>query len=220
MNTKIYILLLFAIVTSFGYTQTCGNKKYCEKDLMGEGFDYRGQSTYGKLIPGDTSRVKIVLYSKNIAHILVCGEDGMPGVQFRILKSIREYNRVVDRIEKTVIEEPIYRTYDDGGYVQKYDDWGEPEVDEYGDPVFEIAEYKEITKSDTVWRTERIIKEEEIYNSEKADLPYFEEAVKKTKSVIIEVVVAGAEDKKEGCIAILVGRKFFSSSYNSFSPTN
>lgn len=221
MKKAIYLLVVLSVSMTLNIkAQTCGTKKYGTKEVLGEGFDYRGQSTYGKLLPGDTSRVKVVLYSKNVVRIFAAGDELMGPVNFRILKTTREYKRIPDRIEKVSTEEPVFKVDEKGQLVQKYDEWGELEFDEFGDPVYEISEYKTITKTDTIWKTERFDKEEVIFSSEKSGKKFFEEVVKTTKSIIIEVVIPENAPKTEGCVAIMIGRKFFSDTYKKFSPSN
>lgn len=212
--------LLLVINIASVSAQSCGGKKYGTKEQVGEGFDYRGQSTFGRLFPGDTSRVKVVLYSKNLVRIFAASESEDLAVEFKIIKTVREYNRMPDKITKTTREEPVYKLDEDGVYIQKYDDWGELEYDEFGDPVWEIEDYKTITVIDTIWRTKRNIREEIIFDSKTSDAAFFEEVIEKTESVIVEVVVPDADKKTETCIAIMVGRKFFSEEYKKFSKSN
>lgn len=221
MKKSIYILLLLFVSLNLSVrAQSCGTKKYGNKETIGEGFDYRGQSSYGKLLPGDTSRVKVVLYSKNVVRIFATGDELVGPVNFRIIKTTREYKRIPDRIEKTSTEEPVYKLDEEGKLVQKYDEWGELEFDEFGDPVYEIGEYKTITKTDTIWKTERFEREEVIFSSEKSGKTFYEEVVKTTKSIIVEVIIPENAPKTEGCVAIMIGRKFFSDTYKKFSPSN
>ena len=199
--------------------QTCGNKKLCGKEDLGDYYDFRGQSTFGRLSPGDTSKVKVVLYSKNDVKILVCADPALGNVEFRILKTVREYNRTIDKIEKSTVEEPIYKTDKDGNPVQILDDWGEPKKVEFGQIQHEIVDYKKVTKVDTIWKTDRKTRDDVLFDSRQGK-KVFEQEVKKTESVSIEVVIPETSDAQmksyEGCVAIMVGRAFHYVDYKKF----
>jgi len=217
---NILLVSVFGGLAYTGFSQTCANnKKLCGKEELGEYFDYRGQSSFGRLAPGDTSRVKVVLYSKNDVRIMVCSDPTLGEVQFRILKTIREYNRVVDRIEKTTVDEPIYKTDKEGNPIPVLDDWGEPKKDDVGQVQYEIVDYKQVTKVDTVWKTDRKIREDVLFDSRKGKKVY-EEEIKKTESVLIEVVAPPSTDPQmktyEGCVAVMVGRMFHYADYKKF----
>ncbi|MBK8808221.1 MAG: hypothetical protein IPO21_16985 [Bacteroidales bacterium] len=210
-------IFLFSIISFSSVAQVCSSKNICKTADLGSGFDYRSQSNYGSLTPGDTSRLKVVLYSKNLVRIFCCSDPILGKVDYRILKAVREYKRVVEKINKIEIEDPVYEKNAKGEYIVEYNEWGEAKVDEYGSPVYKVLKYNTITKSDTIWKTERFIREEEIFNSKTSDKKYFEETVQTTKSVVIELVVPPANLKPEGCVAIMVGRKFLSEDYKQFS---
>lgn len=223
MNTRLLYTIFAIIALQFAAnSQSCSKKRFCDKNTLGEYFDYRGQSTFGRLSPGDTSRIKVVLYSKNTVRILTCADEELGNVKFRIIKTVREYNRVIDHIEKTTIEEPIYKMVN-GKKVPVYDDWGDIALDEIGDTLYEVASTKDVVFSDTIWKTQRNIREEILFDSEKnpQGLSYFEEEIKKTKSVIIEVIVPETEDSGknyyEGCVAVMVGRMYHYGDYKKFS---
>lgn len=234
MKTKLYSILLAAVSLAIvgtaqaqsvaGTNAQCINKNFCNKEDLGDSYDYRGQSTFGRLAPGDTTRVKVVFYSKNDVRVLVCNDPSLGAVKFRVIKTVREYNRVVDRVEKTVTEEPIYKLDKSGNPIQQVDDWGSPKTDEYGDPVFEVASYKENVRHDTIWKTERNIREEVLFDSQKSKSgqTFFEQAIEKTQSVVVEVVVPADETKKnyEGCVAIMIGRKLHAGDYKKFGKGN
>jgi hypothetical protein len=219
INKIVLLTVLCLVVYVSNAQQTCGNKKLCGKEDLGDSYDFRGQSTFGRLSPGDTSRVKAVLYSKNDVRILVCSDPSLGDVNFRILKTIREYNRTIDKIEKSTTEEPIYKTDKEGNPVAVLDDWGEPKKDDLGQIQYEIIDYKPVTKIDTIWKTERKTREDVLFDSRKGK-KVFEEEMKKTESVIIEVVVPETTDEKmkkyEGCVAIMVGRMYHYVDYKKF----
>lgn len=214
MNCKIlYILFALIIFSLKGYSQSCSSDDICAKNILGEHFDYRGQSTFGRLSPGDTSRVKVVLYSKNEIRIAACGEEILGTVDFRILKTVRDYKRIVERIDKKIETKNDYELKN-GKRIVTLDKWGDPLKSTNGDTIFKIRHTSQIEINDTIWKTIREVKEEELFDSRKNsnNQLFYEEYVDKTKSIIIEVIVPSASNQKkkniEGCVAIMVGRYF------------
>lgn len=220
-TTQIIVSITAVLLWMTSYSQTsCNNKRLCGKEELGEYYDYRGQSTFGRLSPGDTSRIKAVLYSKNDVRITVCPDPALGDVHFKILKTIREYNRTIDKIEKSTTDEPIYKTDKEGNPVPVLDDWNEPKKDETGQIQYEILDYKRVTRVDTIWKTERKTREDVLFDSRKG-VYIFDQEVKKTESVIIEVIVPPTTDARmknyEGCVAIMVGRMFHYVDYKKFN---
>ncbi len=190
----------------------CGENQNCANSAQDEQFDFRGQSTFMKLSPGDTTRIKIVLYSNNEVRIALCNEAVQHGASLKIIRAIREYNRVIERIEKRIEEEPIYKFNRSGQKITVKEN-GKPKLDAYGEPVYEIESYRKIEQADTIWRTNRNIREETIFDSHKAEeKKFFEDSIDKTMSVIIEIAIP-ANPKQEGtlaeqCVGVMVGRRF------------
>ncbi|MFQ3578880.1 MAG: hypothetical protein SNJ71_01910 [Bacteroidales bacterium] len=221
---RIVITIVSVLFAIQGYSQCATMKGLCPKNALKDDFDYRGQSTYGKLKPGDTTRIKLVLYSKNRVHITLCSEPQLGDVQFRILKTIREYKRTIERIDKTEFQEPVYKKKPDGSLVQEKDDAGLLKYDDYGDPVYVIESYNKIVKTDTVWKTIRNVDEKELFNSKSGNKSY-EEDISVTQAVILEVIVpssgnAKEDSAKEACIGVMVGRQFIKTGTFSSNPVN
>ena len=73
---------------------------FCNTQDLGKEFDYRGQSTYTKLSPGDTCKVQAILYSGNKIRIMTCSDPRFGLIQLKVFKTVREYKRIVEKIEK------------------------------------------------------------------------------------------------------------------------
>lgn len=218
MKTKMIksvIILGLLVIASSTYSQSCAWKK-CNKELYGDSYDYRGQSTYGSLAPGDTMKVRVVLYASNVIRIFVCGEKQLGTIRYRIIKTSNEYKKVVDRIQTNTVEEPVYKLDDEGQPIPVLNEWEEQEIDEFGEPKFEVLEYKEVTKADTIWKIEKKLKEFVLFNST-SGIPFFESKIERSTSVTIEIIVPPSTSTTEGCVAVMVGRKFRNTDYKSFN---
>lgn len=204
--------ILFTLLFFFGFSavssgQNCARKNFCDNDLFGD-FDYRSQSSYAVLIPGDTARTSIVVYSKQTTRILVCNDPVLGEVHYKIYETKRVTEKSIVEINTTEYEEPVYKYDEYGQPIQKVDEWtGEPLYDPVTwDPVYEIEEYKTIVEHDTVWKTERVVKEIEIYDSRNHD-SVWQEDINNTRKLIIEVIIPEGDKSTEGCVSVLVGYK-------------
>lgn len=210
---KFILTATLGLLIYLANAQNCSNKKYCGENALGEKYDYRGQSTFGKIVPGDTIRIKVILYGRNTYRIAVCSDESLGDVSFRVLNTVREYVRQPARVEKISVQEPIYKKNEKGELLPIRDDWGEVVYDEYGDLKYEIETFKTVIKTDTVWNTQRNIVDYEIFSSNSGNNRklYYEENTQKTKSITIEVIAPVAKDESlaatESCLSIMVGRK-------------
>lgn len=207
----IALIFLFASSTLLA-SNKCGENQNCINSAQDNQYDFRGQSTFMKLSPGDTTRIKIVLYSNNDVRIALCREAEQQGATLKVIRAIREYSREVDRIEKRIEEEPIYKLNRSGLKIAIKEN-GKPKLDAYGEPAYEIESYRKTERVDTIWRTNRNVREETIYDSNKAgSKKYYEESIDKTLSVIIEISIPAKSTTDaimaEECIGVMVGRKF------------
>jgi len=186
----IFSVILIIFTSSYkAKAQRCDKKKYC-RDYY-DNFDYRIQSVYAHLLPGDTSVVKTVLYSNKAYRIFACMSEEYGNIHFKIVEPYRVTEK---RIKKIVYDTTI--TY-------KTDEYGDIMIDDEGN---EIIESTEINK-DTIWDIRRVQKEKLIFDSEKSDKPYWEVRVKKTKRVFIYVYVPETVDPDGDCLAVYIGRK-------------
>lgn len=208
------IILLFCSASLLASPQ-CGENQNCTNSAQDDRFDFRGQSSFMMLSPGDTARIKIILYSNNDVRIALCSEAVQQGAELRIIRAIREYSRSIDRIEIRTEEEPVYKLNRSGQKVILIEN-DKPKLGIYGEKLYVIDRYQKIERTDTIWKTARNIREETLYDSHKpGSKPFFESSINKTVSVIIEVTMP--ENMKPNatiageCVGVVVGRKFWGS---------
>lgn len=203
-------VLLLGSATVALTSSKCGDSQDCMHDAQNDQFDFRGQSTFMRMAAGDTSRIKVILYSNNDVRIALCKEAASSGATFKVIHTVREYSRAIDRIEKKMEKEPVYRLNKAGKKIPVKEN-GKPKVDAYGQAVYEIERYRNAEHSDTIWRTDRNIREETIFDSNKpGNKQFYENSIDRTMSVIIEVAIPVTAKAKqtEECIGVMVGRKF------------
>ncbi|PLX23522.1 MAG: hypothetical protein C0599_04305 [Salinivirgaceae bacterium] len=193
-NWIVLIILLIIGVESF--SQRCDNKDFCDKSLFGE-FDFRSQSNYAQVYSGDTVRVKVVVYSGQSYRIFTCAERKLKDVVFRIIYPEKRFKRVVKEVTQKDV--PIYEKNKNGEFV----------LDENGNKKITGT----IFANDTIWGRDLITSESVIYDSREAEEKYWDSDVHKTRLIIIETIIP-EETRKErvGCIQIMVGRKYETSS--------
>ncbi|NOZ46626.1 MAG: hypothetical protein GXO79_07560 [Chlorobi bacterium] len=184
------ILFILFIYTGNTYAQRCGKKKLCNIELN-DRYDYRGQSTYAELYPGDTIRTKIVVYGAQLYDIFACGDPALGAVEFNVIKQTRKYRKVIEDIQEH--EQINY----------KLDEYGDYVYDEYGDYIETGRE----TVSDTTWKKERYIEEKILFNSlnNKENSNRWTKAAKKTETLVIEVIVP--DNASEGCLDLFIGHR-------------
>ena len=203
--------MILLLASSLALTSSkCGESQNCMHDAQNDQFDFRSQSTFMRMASGDTSRIKVILYSNNDVRIALCKDAAASGATFKVIHTVREYNRAVERIEKKIAQEPVYKLNKAGKKIPVKEN-GKVKLDPYGETVFEIERYRNAERADTIWRTERNVREETIFDSKlSGNKHFFENSIDKTMSVIIEVAMPAATGAKqaEECIGIMVGRRF------------
>jgi len=216
----VFLCFVFGFYAPISYlhAQQCTNQ-LCKTEDLGKGFDYRGQSTFAKFLPGDSCKVQAILYSGNEVKIFTCSDPKLGLVQFKVFRSVREYKRIIDRIDKKEIQEPIYKKDKRGNPIAKLDDWGKPLKDNMGDIQFEISSYNHINITDTIWKIERKSKDEILFDSRKGSR-IFTSTFSKTEPIIIEMVIPTSNDGKlknyKGCVGIMIGRIFKTTNFKGF----
>ncbi len=184
----IFLLTLDLSITNI-YAQ-CERKKYCEEYL--EDYDYRSQSSYAKLSPGDTSSVNVVLYGNQKYRIFVCNDPKLGTVNWKVVMPERKTKRTIDKIKKDTIL--TYETNEYGDYI----------TDKNGDLIIKSRQIV----VDTTWITERITVDKVLYdNKQQNKLPYFEVTPQKSSRYIIRVFVPSSDPNYSGCVNVYVGRK-------------
>ena len=168
----------------------CSKMDLCEKDDF-EDYDYRGQSSFGTLMPGDTARIKLVLYSGQDYHIFICGEEHLGQLEFNVVREKRKYRNVVDEVKE---EEVI---------IYKENEYGAYEYDEYGNYI----EVGRETVYDTIWKRELYIDRNVLFSSIDDGVREWHQSLDKTLVGVVEVIVP-ENAQSEGCVAVMVGHRY------------
>ena len=187
----IIIAILTLIVTSVGFGQNCSKKKLASKEMREE-YDYRGQSLFVEMANGDTTTLKIVLYSKQNYKIFVVGEQKIGNLEFEIHVPRKKFNRVVKEVKPKTVS--VYKKDPDGFYL-------------YNNNGNRIEIGKE-TIQDTIWTRETADIEELVYNSRNSEFPYWLATPNKTQLVTIRVIADEADKIIIGCVGLYVGREY------------
>ncbi|MBU0488185.1 MAG: hypothetical protein KKA07_10255 [Bacteroidetes bacterium] len=187
--------LIFTIAAISGFAllaeAQCYKKALCA--TTADGYDYTGQSTFTKLMSGDTAQFDLIFYSSKDYKIIVCGEDFLGDVQFSIFYKTKEATKEIKEIMKR--KETVFK------------------VDEYGQKMYD-GNYNPIVEGekwvvDTVWIT-RVTTGNIIFDSKDEGKSFWEiQKVDRTKRVVVQVVVPKIEQDKfdKGCISVLIGYK-------------
>jgi hypothetical protein len=183
------LLLLFAVLTT--NAQNCAKKKLATKEMRLE-FDYRGQSLFLEMSNGDTTTLNVVLYSKQNYRIFVVGEQKLGNINFKVIVPRKKFNRVMSDVKPKKV--PVYRKDPNGFYLYNFE----------GERILEGEE----TIMDTSWIRETTSIKELVYNSEKAEEPYWTAKPNKTQLITIKVSVDKAAKKQKGCVGVYVGREY------------
>lgn len=186
-------ILIFTLIFSINYSNTsaqCERKKYCD-DYMGD-YDYRSQSSYAKLSPGDTSSVNIVLYGNQKYRIFVCNDPKLASVNWKVVIPERKTKRTIDKIKKDTI-----LTYETNEY-------GDYKTDKNGDLIIKSRQIV----VDTTWITERISVDKVLFDSKQQNKQsFFEVNPQKSARYIVRVTIPSGDPNYAGCVNVYVGRK-------------
>lgn len=181
-------------------------------DIFGGEFDYRSQSAYAQLSPGDVQEVRFVVYRGKDYRIFTCQDYELGELHLQIIKPERRTETVIEKIN--VSEEQLIKLDEDGNEV-----WD----DVTGEPIMEMRKVY-----DTIWKTNNWVEEIVWFDSKnnKEDTKIFKlNDVKKTTSLRARVSVPelGAEGSAPdadipgdyvGCASVLIG--FRHHNYNTF----
>lgn len=195
---------IFGMVSFLSSNAQCEKKDLCSDDWE-EDYDFRSQSSFAKLSPGDTSSVSLVLYGNQKYRIFVCTDEKLGAVSWKILNPERKTKRTIKEIKKdTVI------TY-------KANEYGDFETDDEGNLIVQSKN----VMIDTTWNTERITVNKVVYDNKKnADKPYLDLMPKKSERYIVRVDVPGGNPNIDGCVNVYVGRIAVSSKNFNRSGNN
>lgn len=75
----------------------CASKSLCTQDFL-DGYDFRSQSRYLAMKPGDSSVTNIVMYANQNYRILVCNENTENSALFKVLAKNKRAERQVKLI--------------------------------------------------------------------------------------------------------------------------
>jgi hypothetical protein len=189
------VTLAALFVGTFSFLQVnaqCEKKMFCEDDFDYEAdYDFRSQSSFAKLAPGDTSSVSVVLYGGQKYRMFVCADPELGEVKWKIVNPERKTKRTIQGIKKDTLV--IYKTNESGDFI----------TDDLGNLV--VKEKK--INIDTTWVTERIAYDKVVYDNKKnTDKPYLDVIPKKSERFIIRVAVPNGDVNNQGCVNVYVGR--------------
>ncbi|MBI5540255.1 MAG: hypothetical protein HY951_09380 [Bacteroidia bacterium] len=180
---------LFCFAMSLQTNAQCEKKKFCEDNL--DDYDYRSQSSFAKLSPGDTSSVSLVLYGNQRYRIFVCSDPKLGDVAWKIVNPERKTKRTIASIRKDTTV--IYKLTETGDYA----------TDDLGNLI--VKDKK--VNVDTLWNTERIAVDKVVFDNKKnSDKMYLEVAPKKSERYIVRVAIPGGDPNYAGCVNVYVGR--------------
>jgi len=190
MMKNIYILTIILLVVS----NSMFSQAKCNKSLFGN-FDYRSQSKYALLLPGDTSKLNIVAYANQQFRVFVCSDPELGDVSFKVIERTRRSEKKIKEIKKQ--EKEQYKRDANGEIEYLESNAWQPTV---------IG--KEVTL-DTIWETKRFDEDKILFDSRsnKNESGYWQFEAKKTQRFIIEVVVPKGNREEKGEVEINVGRK-------------
>jgi hypothetical protein len=185
---------LFSLVISIQANAQCEKKDMCENDQEEDiygWYDYRSQSSFAKLSPGDTSSVSVVLYGNQRYRIFVCTDSKLGVVSWKIVNPERKTKRSIASIKKDTTV--IYKVTETGDFA----------TDDLGNLI--VKEKK--VNVDTLWNTERISVDKVVFdNIKNSDKMYYEVLPKKSERFIVRVSIPAGDPNYAGCVNVYVGR--------------
>lgn len=189
----LFLCLIYIVVfSSVSSGQRCDKKDFCNDEDYGE-YDFKSQTHFAQLSPGDTATINIVAYSGNDMRILICSDPELGEVKYQVIESFKEAKKevkYVKRVEKT----------------PQYDADNQVKLDNNGDTLFDVENF-----TDTIVTTKFNVYDKVLYDNAKQtkEKPYYEEKnIKKTKRLKVKIQVPkGGEEDFVSCVNVLVGRK-------------
>lgn len=177
------------VSSSFQLYAQCEKKKYCSDYF--DDFDYRSQSSFAKLSPGDTSSISVVLYGGQKYRIFICSDEKLGKVNWKLVNPERKTKRTIQSIKKDTL------------VLYKVNEYGDYETDEMGNLL--VKEKK--INTDTLWNTERITVDKVVFDNKSASAkPYYEIQPKKSERFIIRLSIPSGDPYYEGCVNAYIGR--------------
>jgi hypothetical protein len=184
-----FAILLIGIASFLQVSAQCERKAFC--DDYEDDYDFRSQSSFAKLSPGDTSSVSVVLYGAQKYRMFVCCDPNLGDVTWKIVNPERKTKRTIQGIKKDTLV--IYKTNENGDFA----------TDDIGNLI--VKDKKVII--DTTWATERIACDKVLYDNKKnTDKPYYDVIPKKSERFIIRIALPAGDPTYAGCVNVYVGR--------------
>lgn len=218
-RTLLSALIMLVFISGNVVAQNCAKKKFCEKEDYGSKFEYRSQTSYALLSPGDTARTSVVAYRSYTTRVLVCADKELGDVSFKVIESKRRTRRVIDKINEMQEEVPIYVKDEYGNPKIQVDEFGYEITDYDGNPMYEVERYETVVQRDTIWKVEKYKEEIQLFNSKSADKRFYEvniDSKAASRRFIIEVVIPESEEDIEACVTVSVGRRTYQDGIISF----
>ena len=182
--------ILFGLVSFINSQAQCEKKDLCADDWE-EDYDFRSQSSFARLSPGDTSSFSLVLYGNQKYRIFVCSDEKLGAVSWKIVNPERKTKRTIQSIKKDTV------------VIYKANEYGDFETDDNGNLIVKSKS----VNIDTLWLTERITVDKVVYDNKKnSDKPYLDLYPKKSERYIVRVSIPGNDPNSEGCVNVYVGR--------------
>ena len=194
-------ILIIGIITNFVFTTfgQCNKAKFYDKKDLGE-FDYRGQSSFASLSPGDSAKVNIVLYPNQSYRILVGADPKLGSISYRIIKVNRKLEKTLEGV--TIKSQSSTNTgaleSSSSNSAESYDNF---QVD------ISSSQTKQEPVYDTVWGHRALITKDVVFDNSDGSKKYFEDSPAKAARYIIELLIPEGNKDTKGCINILVGHK-------------
>ena len=191
-----FAISLIGIASFLQVNAQCEKKVFCD-DYEDE-YDFRSQSSYAKLSPGDTSSVNVVLYGGQKYRLFVCFDPKLGDVAWKIVNLERKTKRTIASIKRdTIINYKMEPNPDDPEGTQII------VRDKNGNDII----LSKTVNADTLWNTERISYDKVIYDNKKnTDKPYLDIAPKKSERFIARIAIPAGTPNYSGCVNVYVGR--------------
>ena len=198
--TKLSIVILVFLMTfsAKSYAQRCDRMNY-GSDYYGD-YDFRMQSVFSTLLPGDTTVVKTVVYAGKAYRIFAAIDEEYPPVHWKITAPYRVTVKKIKEIRRDTV------------YEYKRDEYGEIIYDENND--YQPVVTGMTVDTDTIYETKRVQKEKLVFDSEQnnSDKPYWEKIIRKTRRLFVYVYMPTDIYPEGDCANVYIGRKFLNAS--------
>ncbi len=189
--SKIILIIVLLFLVLNANAQKCSKKKLAPKEMRLD-FDYRGQSLFAEMANGDTTTLKLVLYSKQNYRIFVVGEQKLGKIDYEVIVPRKKFNRIVKDIQPKTIT--VYKKDPNGFYLYN--------IEGKRIPIGKKA------VMDTSWTRTTTTTKEMVFNSKTAEFPFWHATPNKTQLISIKVYIEITEKIQKGCVGVYVGLEY------------